>query len=354
MDCRHRVPVQLKNKKYTMKIHTLYMLLFATAVHAQPVPVAESTLKVGAMAEEVFYYGFAEGDQLVFSFREVKGKELKELEISEVGGSSLFMDYKTEKIEKKTLPITRTGIYRFRFANSALAGRVCSFSIQRIPVSEAQRNFNTSVYWRTVYDTTYATVPERFLIRREFKPVEVLAMSEHYVNSGSNATLKGGKSRVTIPVILPPNTQEWYYVFSASREKADVDKVAGTFSLMKQLTSLVDQTQLLSVGVGMLSSPPGGNICDVYLLDFSNSQLFEAKVAYSYFKDGSRENIKSGIIKMPGGAGQTYYIGIKNPDSMYGIQVAVEAVAIVLEEEWGIRDVKKANVIAQNIPYLQN
>ncbi|HEX7847446.1 MAG TPA: hypothetical protein VF476_16710, partial [Chitinophagaceae bacterium] len=38
-----------------------------------PITVAESTLKVAIMSEEVFYFGFAEGDQLVFSFEEANG-----------------------------------------------------------------------------------------------------------------------------------------------------------------------------------------------------------------------------------------------------------------------------------------
>ncbi|MCS6822536.1 MAG: hypothetical protein NZ551_11805 [Microscillaceae bacterium] len=57
---------------------------------------------------------------------------------------------------------------------------------------------------------------------------------------------------------------------------------------------------------------------------------------------------------MNGGAGQTYYIGIKNPDSMYGISVAINVVAIVLEEEWGTREVRKANIKSREVMFLKD
>jgi hypothetical protein len=340
--------------KTLLSLVTVFSLTVFTAIGQTPIDVADNTLKVGAFGEEVFYYGFTEGDQLLFNFEEVKGKELKEVEIIELPSSSKFMDYKTKKIENKIINITSTGIYKFRFSNSAMSGRICKVKIQRIPADEITKNFNTSVYWKTVYDTTYTTVQEKYLIKKEYKPVSIVPTTEYFINSGSNATFNGGKSRITFPVALPKNTQEWYYVFSASREKSDIDKAKSSFNLVGQLTTLIDQTGALSFGVDMLTKPPGGNVCDVYLLDFDNSRLFEAKEAYRYMTSGTRENIKSGVVKMAGSAGQTYYIGIKNPDTYHGIQVAIEVVTVVLEEEWGTRDVQKMNVTSRKVPYLKN
>src|SRR5260221_4450092 len=110
-----------------------------------PVDVVESTLKVSAFGEEIFYYGFAEGDQLIFNFEEVNDKELKELEITELPSSSKFLEYKTKKIDNKIINITKTAIYKFRFTNSAIGIRVCKFKIQRIPASASTQNFNTTV-----------------------------------------------------------------------------------------------------------------------------------------------------------------------------------------------------------------
>lgn len=114
--------------------------LFSTKLFGQTIiDITENALKVGGLGEEVFYYGFTEGDQLIFNFQELNGKELKEVEIVELPSSSKFMDYKTSRIENKVLNVTRTGIYKFRFSNSALGGRICKVKIQRIPASDATK-----------------------------------------------------------------------------------------------------------------------------------------------------------------------------------------------------------------------
>lgn len=320
-----------------------------------PIDVAERSFKISGLSEEVFYYGLAEGDLLNFNFQEMNGKELKEIEIIELPSTSKFMDYKSVKIENKTLHIQNTGIYKFRFSNSAMGGRVCKVKIQRTPANDSNRSFNTNVYWKTVYDTLFKTVSEKYLVKREFKPVALVPTSEFYINSGANANFQGGKSRITIPVILPKGTQEWYYVFSASRDKEDIERVKNSLSLFGQISKLIDNSGTLNFGVDVLTKPPGGNVCDIYLMDYENSRLFEAKSAYQYLLIGTRENLKSGIVKISSTNNQQpYYIGIKNPDSLYGIQVLIEVVAVVLEEEWGVRDVEKNTVTSRQIPFLQN
>src|SRR5688572_13987869 len=153
-------------KKFTP---ALLLLLISQLSIAQlkPIDVAENTLKIARFGEEIFYYGFAEGDKMIFSFEEANGKELKEIEIVELPSSSRFTDYKTSSIRNKTITINRTGIYKFRFTNAAIAGRVCRFKIQRVPASDLTKNFNTSVSWKTVYDTTYKTESDIYLNRSD-------------------------------------------------------------------------------------------------------------------------------------------------------------------------------------------
>ena len=71
-----------------------------------PVDVAESTLKVGILGEEIFYFGFAEGDKLIFNFEEVNGKELKELdyEYKTVKGEIMFRSKQSE-LSKTVAPM---------------------------------------------------------------------------------------------------------------------------------------------------------------------------------------------------------------------------------------------------------
>ncbi len=339
--------------KKIITVLLISLALFAKA-QMQPFDVYESTMKVGGLGEETYVCGFCEGDQCVFNFEEVNGKELKELEIIELPSSSKFMDYKTTKIQNKTINITKTGIYKFRFANSAIGGRICKVKIQRIPASDATKNFNTSVYYKTIYDTTYTTEQEKYLISKGYKVVTLQSPEEHVINGGFNATVSTGKSRIIIPVVLPKNTVEWYYTYSSYRDKAQIDKVKGVLNLTGQLTKLIDETGTLNFGIDMLTKPPGGDVCDIYLLDFANSGLFEAKEGFRSYAEGKRENIKSGVIKVKEVLTTNQYIGIKNPDSFYPINVVIEIAAITYEEQWGTRPVQKMHVNSHQEEYLKN
>ena len=130
----------------------------------QPIDVADLTLKVGASKTEELYYGFAEGDQIIFNFEEVNKKDLKEIEIIELPTNSKFMDYKTSKIVDKKINVYKKAIYYFRFSNSAITGRICRIKIQRIPKSESLINFNTEWKWLTQFDTTYINYTQDSLV----------------------------------------------------------------------------------------------------------------------------------------------------------------------------------------------
>lgn len=183
-------------KTLLLSLNFLPYLLFAQT----PVDVVENTLKIPGVGEEVFYYGFAEGDQLIFNFEEVNGKELKEIEILEHPSASKFMDYKTKKIENKTLNITQTGIYKFRFSNSALGGRICKFKIQRIPATDATKKFNSSVYWRTMYDTTYTPKNEKYLVSSDTSAVQVV---DQLAKISSTNALNGNSNKTIVDFTLP-------------------------------------------------------------------------------------------------------------------------------------------------------
>ncbi len=334
-------------------ISLIVVLLYTTMLQAQqaPIVIAENTIKISGLGDEVVYFGFAEGDQIIFNFEEQKGKEVKEIEIAEMPGSSRFMDYKSKKIENKTIQVHRTGIFKFRFSNNAIGGRICKYKIERIPASEAVAKFNPTVLWKKVYDTIERKVMEPVLIKKEYKAVSLAGPEEYYINGGLNAAF-GGSSRVIVPVTLPKNTVEWYYTFSAIRSKEDIAKIKGSMKLLSNLTRIIDVSGGSAIALNLLAAPPGGDVCDVYLLDRQNTSLFEQKAQFRMYQDGSRENLKQGTIKVANKTLPQYFIGIKNPSTSYGISVTVEAVAILLEETWENREVIKYDITARPQPYL--
>lgn len=148
------------------KILIFFGLILTTmsAFGQQIIDVTDQTIRLGGNTEEELYYAFAEDDKIIFSFEEAGNKDLKEVEIVEYPNNSRFSDYKTKKIDSKTITVNKTGVYVFRFKNYAITGRICKIKIQRIPVSDATKNFNTTVTWVEKQDTTWNTYTRDIII----------------------------------------------------------------------------------------------------------------------------------------------------------------------------------------------
>src|SRR6187401_1772887 len=224
----------LVTKKYFLSLMIYGSLSVVVSYGQKPVDVAESSVKVGIKGEKEVYFGFAEGDKLIFSFEETNGKEMKEVEIVEMPSSSKFLEFKTSKIDNKTINVARTGIYKFRFANSALLPRVCKFKIQRIPAGAATQSFNTTVYFDEYNDTTYTNEVETFIDR-----------SDTVINNFQDRTIKvnpltaPGSSKVTFNFTLPENTVAWSYYVCAGEGGQQVYQEAGR-SLAANSPSIVN------------------------------------------------------------------------------------------------------------------
>lgn len=100
--------------------------------------------------------------------------------------------------------------------------------------------------------------------------------------------------------------------------------------MASQLTSLIDGTGLLKTSLNMLTAPPGGDICNIYLFDSKYYNSFLNNGEFTYNITGSRLNYKSGIVQVK----ELYknlnpIIGIKNPDGFNGVHVSLQVVAVV-------------------------
>lgn len=154
------------------------------------------------------------------------------------------------------------------------------------------------------------------------------------LNGGLNASV-GGKSRVLVPVDLPSNTIEWYYSFTTSKGESGSENL----KLAIQLTSLlVDRTRLTSSLVKKINVPDGSNSVDVYLLDEQNHIAFKRKEACLYIEEGTTENTKQALVQIVDEKTGKYYLGLKNPSTLNGLNISIEVVAIVKNkvyvDEW--------------------
>lgn len=338
------------------QIYITFLLLISLPLYAvkDSIPVVDLNFKIPLMSDYTLLYGFAEGDEIIINYKEAKGKKLKTFEISEYNGSALFSDFNMVSLTNKTIKIKKTGIYVFKFSNLSLGRRICSFKLDRIPVSNETTVFNTTVKERVVADTTYTTRTETFIKKEKYVVKKVHDNQHFYVNSGSNAFFKGGKSRVALPFSLPANTIKWYYTVVAFRDKNKVEAMKQQIHLASDLTKLIDKSGGLNFVVKQLSMPPGANYCDVYLLDSNNLNAFLSKQAYSFEPLGTRENIVSASVELAGGFNEQMYLGIRNPSRTYGVNVLLSVAAIVLEQEIEEREIKDPHVKYKKELYLEN
>ena len=150
-----------------------------------------------------------------------------------------------------------------------------------------------------------------------------------YLNGGTRATF-GGKSRVTYQITLPPNTVEWYYAFTTSKNENSPTHIG----LLAQLSRLFDPTGISAIVSNAITTPTGAGVCDIYLMDRNNAQAFSEKVdnwggRYYYQPSGSRENFKQGTVQIRDIQNGNWVLGFRNPSALEGINVTFEVVAIV-------------------------
>ncbi len=185
-------------------------------------------------------------------------------------------------------------------------------------------------------DTTYAYQTTK-LKKVEVLETQTVQNDKFYLNSKSNAYIKGGKNRVLLPINLPENTVEWYYAFSASRNENEIQNTLNTFNLAGELTGFIKEKTSLQQSVSTMNAPPGANICDIYVMNEENALLFKDKEDFTYSLGGSRENYKSGVVIVKDTVKDEVFLGLNNPDNLYGIHLAIEVIAVVksegLEEE---------------------
>lgn len=329
----------------------VFSILFILPLTAQiTVNVIDTSFKLPILGEEFLFLGFAEGDQIVFNFTEQSGKDLKEVEIIEYPSTSRFKENKTSSIQNKIISVPRTGVYQFRFANTVMLQKTCNLKIQRIAASDATRNFNTTVFWRTAYDTIYRNFqpqpkPE------SYKTAVLLQPTSYYLE----ASAADSKRQISLPVPIPDFTAEWYYAFATTNNKEKAEALKSSLQLNSTLLKKITETGGISFAPDSLITASGSANCRIYLLDKMNHELFDARSNFRHFKEGTKENIPAGLVKIKTANFPNAYLGIRNPNTEEGIYVVIEAVAVIAPDDTAqMAEQQTINVRARREPYLKN
>jgi hypothetical protein len=349
-----------------VSILALLSTINSTAQTSTALDVADITLKIGAKSEEILYYGFAEGDLIVFNVKEMDGNALKEVEITALPENVKFKDYEVKEVKNKTIYAQQKGIYKFRFYNSALLkGRVCAIKIQRIPINDAVSiHFNTGIKWVEKLDTTYELKTETVYnsgekqeMRKKLISVDTAIVSIVDRTERVSSLSKLGDSNVQyISVKLPQNTYypdvnnpyqktevvSWAYAiavggtgqawYKSANEKAGL-KIATTVA--KTAAGMAIKAGVVSTGYGALailaiegvsafSNPPQGDNIKFGVLANLNNQIV--------FLDSGNSVAASGRVTQY--TQGEYTIKLENDNYVEGINVDVKVIAVTVTQKY--------------------
>ncbi len=335
------------------KYFLLLMIVFGCRMFGQkPIDVYESTVKIEENETQEYMCGLAEGDQLVFSFDAVKGGKPDKIEILEYPGSLKFSEYKTSKIDRKTITISNTGIYLFRFSNSTGGSKVCKYKVERIPANEQMARFNTTVYWKTVNDTSFYDAGLQTVTSLD---TVVSNIADRVQNVHSSYNMKG--NRVSFNFVLPPKTTAFSYYIGVNQagSKAFMD---ATGSLLRSASPFVSKipgygplAALALNGTSFLTTMVGGESVQYWITDAANAGLFNAGKPFKYIKQGNVVNDFSRITPPLKGE---YFVCLQNDNKVQSIDVTVKITAVSLCERKISRPIRKFTVESRSVPYLKN
>jgi hypothetical protein len=339
--------------KPLLTLATLVFFKSITSFAQEAIDVTDQTIKVGGFKEEELYFGFAEGDKLIFSFEEAGKKELKEIEIVEYPGNSKFSDFKTRKIEK-TITVSKQSVYIFRFKNSAMAGRICKIKIQRIPLSEATKNFNTTASWITKQDTTWNTYTKDVIIGYDTaylqKTKKELVKVDTIINPLFDKTLRVhsetamGKTQFTPATVqLPANAYypnavnpykstevvSWsYWLGVGQKAKEDYEKANQALSTgIKTLGALTGYGALASLavtGISLFANTTVGDNVQYKFYGVQNNKEIIIDYGNVVSASGRNERIIQG----------SFSVQLFNDNFKDGIDVNLKMVVVQVNKEW--------------------
>lgn len=336
---------------------TLMLILFSFSFNGfsqiEPIDVAELTLKIRGMKTKEVFYGFAEGDKVMFNFEELHGRSLNKLEIIEYPSSTKFSDYKTNLIKNKELIINKTGIYKFIFDNSSLSKRICKIKIERTPANAESKRFNTSVIWKTRIDTTWKEYTKDVIVRYEnynvtksrkilssidTLPVELIDRVET-VHTLLNAN--GDRSIIFVKLPEPTGNQlfdyrttetiSWAYWIGVGNEGAEAYEKSKQ-QLLKSATAVAASINpVAGLALGVLSflstTTVGDNVKYWFIPDYANASAFKSK--NSFYQMGDNGDVVTAYGRNDDFLMGSFYIGLDN-DHAKAIKVKVTVMAITV------------------------
>lgn len=314
--------------------------------------VVEKTIKINGLSNEIEYYGFAKGDQVIFNMTVENRKDIKNISISEYPNSVKFADYSRKDIRNKVINIPRNAVYVFDYNNSNLSGRIVNIKIQRIPESEKTEQFNTNVRWVNSIDTTYSAKENTYLASSDTSIVPVLN-STIQVHSKTNMD---SPNKIFINFTIPANTIRWTYWIGVGKEGQEAfQKDEANFS--KSGTKILESMNpLVGLAFGLITmshAQIGESVKYYFMPTVLDAQRFMAGQQFTLFKNGDVIT-DFGLMNYATRNNTTYFLGLQNDNLMQGINVNVKIIAIVVNNKYQTVAEKTPIYTNKLIPVIMN
>lgn len=332
----------------------LVMFTFKMSAAQEIVELADYTFKLKGNEESLFYYGFAQGDQLIFSLEELNGDDISQVEVTEYSSNSKFMSYKVKKIDRKVITVTQKAIYCFKLKNNHFWGRVCKLQIQRIPASTKTQLFNSSVYWKTVQDSIFDKSAKKYLLKSD---TIVQTILDKTIKISTSTALNPHYNKELVEFNLPNGTYTWSYYIGVGNEgqklfsKSKSGFLNTAASAASQIPGYGIMAALALYGINAFQLIQGeDNVKYVFINDSKNANLFLIGQSYKYYQQG---NVLSDASQMKSPLSGKVYLGLKNDNLIEPIAVKINITAVVIHQKWGLIPAQVNRVISRVEPYLK-
>jgi hypothetical protein len=333
-----------------MKHHILllFLLLMSSQLKAQKhIVLADMEFRIRNSSSEMLWFGLAEGDKIEFELSVYDSSSLRSFTFAEYEGGDIFKEINTSKIEKKTINIAHQGIYFFDlYQTGFLAGkRFGHIKVLRYPASNETKDFNTTVYWKTVPDTAWYTENDTVLDRID--TIATMIAMQH-VDLGKKAK----DNRAVIHFSIPDSTDCWGWFIAAGSEGDMIYN--GMTENLSEANPVVRNHGLIgyiALGgkMGVVENPNTTWI----KAGFTNS----SKIADEFLWDGVVCDSLMNRISVDGNCvcsskSNTYSLMLMNV-SRKKTTAMIYIDAVRIKSIYAVRSIRKFEIVEKQVPYLK-
>ncbi|MBL7776455.1 MAG: hypothetical protein JNK89_10670, partial [Saprospiraceae bacterium] len=269
-------------------MRTLLCLLIAFPICAaaqNPIPVADQTFKMDG--EHRYLFAFAQDDQVDLHLELILGRQVRNVEFSQLDGPMLFSTYALDSVMDKAIRIPQTGVYLLRIEERGMGKKVCRFTLHRRPAGPLTQRIDTRVGWDV---QQYPRYRERRRMIPAGKKTGISSLGGQITVSASKMGLKSPVSAYAFT--LPPHTVQWAYRISVGQalmqaRQKDADQLTSALnSGAAKILPVAPPTALAAFALGMaidLTVPKAGEDVEYALLSPDNLPKFNKREPYQAF-----------------------------------------------------------------------